>query len=78
VFYNFVFRNAHTGKTRAAIATDFMSAAGSLGIPVTRDAFGDDVILAPWGRWECWSALGECLWHFDLEGAFHLGPRALS
>jgi hypothetical protein len=78
LFYRFVFLNTETGETREAIGTDFLPAARSLGIPVARDADGDKALAGPWWRWECWWALGECLWHFDEDGEFHLGPRVAS
>jgi hypothetical protein len=78
LFYRFVFLNPDTGETREAVATAFLPAARSLGIPVVRDATGDKAIAGPWWRWECWSSHGECLWHFDPAGGFHLGPRVAS
>jgi hypothetical protein len=75
MFYRFVFKNTDTDETREAIATSFVPAARSVGIPLARAGNGDKALAEPWWRWECWSACGECLWHFDAAGRFQLGPR---
>ena len=75
MYFKFVFRNIDTEELREAVGTSFCPAARSIRVPLARAVNGDRMIAAPWWRWECWSAHGECLWHFDEAGEFHLGPR---
>ena len=75
MFYRFIFRNMATGETRDAIAHALNPAAQSAGLPFDVQDNGRRTLRAPWSPWECWTALGECLWHYDGPGDCQAGPR---